>query len=868
MRVRQNRKSLAWSLVVFLVVVESNTRLCLGTTVVTDGTLGKAVQIPNVGGTLTVTPDLGRIRGSNLFHSFSQFSISDGDTVNFTGPSKIQNVIARVTGGQQSDIDGTIQAIPGSSFYLINSAGVVFGPHAVLDVDNLFAVSTANYLQLKDGSRFAASQTVDPSLSSAAPAAFGFLKPHPAPITVTGDPNDSTTVPLEPNDNLSIVGGDITISAQTVVANQLTLHSLAGRGQVPVDQLSAENGGNGGTLTVTNGSAVQTLGPLLIGAGTVNVNGQSEVVSYNGTNAVSGKTLPGPLKIDTGTINVSGQSIVGSANYTAALGGNVSVDARSAVNVTDGYIAAYSYSTGRGGELHVVSPQIELDGLDDPNFTSGIFTEADSDGAAGNLTITGAKQIDVTDSAFIRANTFAAGHGGSVFVTAKSVMLSGVNGFVFTGIEANTQNGQDAADPSSDGFSGPAGNVHVHAGTLQILHGAGVVSNSLFPGAGPGGVVRVNAHNILIDGQGVDVATSIDAISGNLEQDPDGSGNLIPVAGGPGGRIYVNAANLNILDGGGIRTNTSGPENAGAIHVRANNIVVNNLGSNLLVGIGAETEDGVTGNGGAVNVSAQRIMVSNGGLISVQTNGSGSGGDAKVWADHITVASDGRIQSNSTSSGDGGDLNINVADSLRVLSGGSITASAAQGAGGDVRVSSGNSILLDDGNITTSAAQNGGSINITAPALIDLRDDSQINTNSGGGNGGNISVDPLELTLLDASSIHANGFGTGGKITLNADRRTGVVTQGATPNVTAFGGLQPGTIVAAPEQLDLIGSLVPLRTELETTAALIPQCAAQFDNYQSSFVVTGRGGTPVEPGGWLPDLSLAPGTDTTKPTSP
>lgn len=833
--VRHNRKTAALCPVLFLLAGAMNADLCLSTTVSTDGTLGKAVQIPNVGDTLTVTPDLGRIRGSNLFHSFSQFSISNGDTVNFTGPSNIQNVIARVTGGQQSTIDGTIQSIPGSSFYLINSAGVVFGPHVVLDVDNLFAVSTANYLRLKDGSRFAASQTTNPVLSSAAPAAFGFLKPHPSPITITGDPNDPTTVPLQSAGAISIVGGDVTVSAQTVIADELTLRSVAARGNTPPQGPAEAVLTRGGTATVTNGSAF---------------------FSY------------GAITIDAGTLNVSGQSVVGTENVTAARGGDVSIGAPSAVNVTDSYIAAYSESTGRGGDVHVESPQIMLNGLGDPNVTSGIFTEADAEGAAGNVFIHHAKDVDVTQAAFISATTFAGGSGGSIFLSAKSVMLDGENDSQFTGIVANTENGGSADAPSADGFSGPGGDVHLHAGTLQVLHGARVASNSLFPGAGKGGVVHVDAHKIVVDGQGVGVATSIEAISGDLEAAADGSGTLVPVAGGPGGDVYVNAANLQILDGGGIRSNTSGPENAGAIHVRANDIVVNNLGSNLLVGIGAETEDGVTGNGGAVNVSAQRIMVSNGGLISVQTNGSGSGGDAKVLADHITVASDGRIQSNSTSSGNGGDLKINVADSLRVLNGGSITASAAQGAGGDVRVSSGNYILLDDGNITTSAAQNGGSIDITAPAFIDLRDDSQIITNSGGANGGNITVDPLELTLLDGSSIHANGFANGGKITLNADRRIGVVTAGAVPDVTATGGLLPGAIVAVPEQLDLIGSLVPLRTEIESTAALIPQCAAQFDNYQSSFVVTGRGGTPVEPGGWLPDLSLAPATPSTRPTSP
>ena len=62
---------------------------------------------------------------------------------------------SRVTDGNPSSIDGKISSqIQGANLFFINPAGVMFGPHAQLDVSGSFAVTTANYLKLVDGGRF------------------------------------------------------------------------------------------------------------------------------------------------------------------------------------------------------------------------------------------------------------------------------------------------------------------------------------------------------------------------------------------------------------------------------------------------------------------------------------------------------------------------------------------------------------------------------------------------------------------------------------------------------------------------------------------------------------------------------------------
>jgi filamentous hemagglutinin family protein len=148
----------------------------------TDGSLGPRVSLP--GPQYTVGPGLGQQRGANLFHSFRSLNVGTGERVTFTGPPSITNVLSRVTGGQQSSIDGTVQSnIRGANLFLLNPHGVLFGPNAKLEVSGSFHVSTANVIRLADGGAFHANLNAPGVLTSAPPSAFGFLNPLPADLS-------------------------------------------------------------------------------------------------------------------------------------------------------------------------------------------------------------------------------------------------------------------------------------------------------------------------------------------------------------------------------------------------------------------------------------------------------------------------------------------------------------------------------------------------------------------------------------------------------------------------------------------------------------------------------------------------------------
>ena len=81
---------------------------------------------------------------ANLFHSFEQFNLNTGQSVNFISTPETQNILTRVRGGNISQIDGMIR-VTGSNanLFLMNPAGIIFGSNARLDVPASFFATTS-----------------------------------------------------------------------------------------------------------------------------------------------------------------------------------------------------------------------------------------------------------------------------------------------------------------------------------------------------------------------------------------------------------------------------------------------------------------------------------------------------------------------------------------------------------------------------------------------------------------------------------------------------------------------------------------------------------------------------------------------------
>ncbi len=137
-----------------------------------DGTLPNNSNVKLEGNTRIIIEG-GTQAGSNLFHSFSEFSVPANSTALFNNGSDVQNIISRVTDRDRSDINGLIKANGIANLFLINPNGIVFGPNGSLDIRGSFVATTANALQFGSLGNFSATNPEAPSpLLTINPSAF------------------------------------------------------------------------------------------------------------------------------------------------------------------------------------------------------------------------------------------------------------------------------------------------------------------------------------------------------------------------------------------------------------------------------------------------------------------------------------------------------------------------------------------------------------------------------------------------------------------------------------------------------------------------------------------------------------------------
>lgn len=88
------------------------------------------ISTPNV--TNITAPD-------NAIIDYASFNVSGNQTVNFIQPTAAARVLNRITSGTPTQIDGTLNA--NGIVYLVNPAGVTFGPNAVVDAAAIYAAA-------------------------------------------------------------------------------------------------------------------------------------------------------------------------------------------------------------------------------------------------------------------------------------------------------------------------------------------------------------------------------------------------------------------------------------------------------------------------------------------------------------------------------------------------------------------------------------------------------------------------------------------------------------------------------------------------------------------------------------------------------
>jgi large exoprotein involved in heme utilization and adhesion len=377
-----------------------------------------------------------------------------------------------------------------------------------------------------------------------------------------------------------------------------------------------------------------------------------------------------------------------------------------------------------------------------------------------------------------------------------------------TGIAAST----------NPGATGSAGTVNVTAGSLTILNGADIDDDTF--GAANAGRVNVNVSGpIYLDAKGTAFT-----MTGILSQaDPLSSGNA--------GDVNISAGSLTILNGAVIASGSFGGGSSGivAVNVSGTAILDNMNTANLFTGINTEAQ-GVSGNAGNVSVSARQLSIINGAEVASGNTGAGSAGTVE----------------------------IDVADSLKLDGQAAVSVEASGGDGGSIDISAGNRISLFDSVFSAQASQNGGSVTVLSPGTLILRQSTI--TAAANGTGGNITIDPA-LVIAQNSKLAANAsLGNGGNITITAGQ---FLQSNTLFDVSSQFGVI-GTIVVNSPDPDIAGSLIPLNAGLVSQGGgLAESCMAMVASDTNSFIQTGMGGLPPQPGGWF--VSFEPADDQRKP---
>jgi filamentous hemagglutinin family protein len=788
------------------------------------GDLGTTVT--SHGHTTQITGGIRPGNGANLFHSFNQFSIGPGETAQFqnTTPTLTTiNILSRVTGGNPSSIFGTIDTMsyPGANFFLMNPAGIVFGPTATLHVGGSVAFTTADYLRLAEGHGshsgvFHAASTEMSLLTSAPVTAFGFLNSNPAAIAVQG-----STLTVQPGESISLLGGNhgftyinphtgatatvpdgVTVTGGRLVASdgQVSIASVASRGEILAKDLHQTGNINGHTFT--------TLGPLRISQqSSIDIRGESgsSIRIRGGHLVIDSSTLSsttGAIAVDTDSIHLTNAAKVKTETTTAVNAGHITLNAQRDIAL-DSVALVISSSKGASGHAGDITLQSHQGNITLVKLSSVTTQSHRSSGNTGSI-IMDAPHGDIrANDSFVYTSSQGTGKLGGIQITANNLLLQNS-----ASILGNNLTTPQIAEPITIATTG----------RLNLTGGASIETGTDGP---------AKAADLIIRSHDVVLSESSMLITGTISS-------------GDAGRLSLFTDNLQLTDGARLLSGSH----------------VNPLTGESPVGRGGAINiEGLNNPGAAVHIAGGESG------IFTDTQGSGAAGDISVKATSLMLQNGGTISAKTTGTSHtatGGSIIVNATDQVRLTKGGSITASSigtAAGNAGDITLNAGQQLEVRDGSSITTATEstqaNGG--NITIQAIDQVRFvNSALNTSVRGteGSGGNIFIDP-KVVVLQGSNVTAQAVGgAGGNITFV----TPLFLADSASLVNASSQRGPsGTVTIQSPTSNLSSAVGQLVSKITLPQILIIQnrCVASTSGAQSTFILAGRESLPTEPGGWL-----------------
>jgi filamentous hemagglutinin family protein len=681
-----------------------------------DGTLSTKVTSPD-NLNFTITNGNNPSNGSNLFHSFSQFSVPTNGSAKFdlVNTPNISTIFSRVTGGSISNINGLIQTLNSSnpvSLFLLNPSGIIFGQNARLNIGGSFVGTTANSIKFVDGTEFSAvNPSASPLLTVNAPIGLDFGQ-NSKGITVQNTGHRLIENLFQPVDR-----SQNPIGLQVNAGNTLAL-------------IGNEVNFSGGIASVNGGGHVE-VGSVRDGIVKLNPTGTGWVGDYASVQQFDDIHLAQQSLLDTsgnnGSIQIQGRNINLTEGSTALLqnlgaqpSGGITVKATETLNLAKNTV---------DGKLPSL---IRIDNL--------------GNSQSGDLTIS-ATQLFLHNGGTINTQTFVPVPNGNIVVNVAGSIL--IDGPVLANPNLNASLSNGTAN------SAKAGDITISTGNLRVLNGGFIGSFTL--ASGETGRVRVNAQD-LIEIAGVNPivlgASSVATVT-------LGSGNA--------NSIFLNTSRLVVQEGALVGSNASSIGSSGNVIINALESVVvqgKSLGSVNFSRIAstAEIADPATqaafglppipsGDAGSLTINTPTLRITDGASATVKNDGPGSAGDLQIKANSIFLDRQGGITA-STASGNGGDIRLNLQAPLLLRRDSLISATAAgTGNGGNLAINAPTIVGLENSDITANAVQGaGGNIDITTQGLLGLKfrpqltSESDITASSQFGLSGTVNISNLVFT--------------------------------------------------------------------------------------------------------------------------
>ena len=803
--------------------------------------------------------------GPNLFHSFDQFSIFNGDTANFKNDNpglKTNNILSRVVGGNISTIEGTIKAtgFPDTNIYLLNPAGFLFGSGVNIDVDGAFFASTADFVEFANGARFNTDASpIDAQLAVALPAAFGFLPETEVVRESQGirikDSFLSFADTTMARENFTLIGSPIVISNVFATSSSRSINVVSpGRATARIEngEIGLEKGQPGGSVILDN---------AFLNAGDIHLLGE--------------------------TIQLTKTTVLTSQDDGNS--GDIVFSARDTIDIDDSNLTTSSTGMSSGNislwATHGVTLRAE-------NSTTVLSTDSGT-GGSGNIDIT-VKDGDINLNNSVLQAEVKEGASARIGLIANNGMISLGERTII----------------SSRALASNAGDVNISARVLAMNNGAKILGETI--GLGEGASISIEGDVIYLSDNGTTItsetsgegkAGSVTLKAGDVKISDGALVTAKTTGQGEGGRVTINAPTVTLTGGGRVTTDSTDPQlnennsiagNAGSIKIVAGRFVVQDLAE-----VSATTS--TAGIGGSIDIEATDIQLRDHGLITAKSTGSGNSGSINIKkADTVSLLDNSEItakteiveanagditinaktllhlHNNSTietsasvndPDGRGSGGNIIIDPKVVVLDGASkILAKAQKGKGGSIIINNADTVrLLDNSEITVrteKAEANAGDITINAKTLLHLRNNSIIETSAavndpdGRGSGGNITIDPKIVVLDGASKILAKAQkGKGGNIKITITDG-GALFKSLDSVIDASAGPAgiDGTVEIIRTDSDVTrGTLVLPESFLDAAKLLSEKCMARTAAGASSFVVSGRSGVPPGPDALLPD---------------